>query len=101
MHMGNGRRGLTVKWAAGILGMLFVGGGNILGTALMRILYTGGVVWEDASFVRWGVTIAVWAVGVALSAVTYALGAALERMDAMEMWILSLDTAVRNQQTNA
>ena len=98
--MGNGRRGLTVKWAAGILGMLFIGGGNILGTALQRILYTGGAVWEDASLIRWCVTVAVWGTGLCLSAVTYALGAALEKMDAMQMWIFSLDTAVRNQQAN-
>lgn len=98
--MGGGRKGLAVKWAAGILGMLFVGGGNILGTILHRVLVNGGTVWADAVFLRWCTTVTVWAVGIALCAVTYALGAALERMEVMEMWLCSLDTAVRNGQAD-
>lgn len=95
--MGAGKRGLRVKWAAGLLGMLFVGGGNILGTVLQRILYEGGTVWESALLVRWCVTISVWATGIALCAAVYALGAVIERADNLEMWLMSLDTAVRNQ----
>ena len=92
-----GRRGLTVKWAAGICGMLFIGGGNVLGVMAHRMAAAGGMPWDDAALLRWCVTGAVWAVGLCLTAVTYALGAAMEKIDAMEMWIMNLDTAVRNR----
>lgn len=95
MDMG-GKRGLAVKWAAGITGMLFVGGGNILGTMIQKLMYGSGALWENALAGRWCATIAVWAVGAALSATIYALGAAMERIDVLEMWLMSLDTAVRN-----
>lgn len=95
--MGNGRKGLTVKWLAGICGMLFVGGGNVVGMIAQRLAYEGGAVWETAALLRWLATGGLWAIGGVLAAVIYALGAAMERIDVLEAWLLSLDTAVRNQ----
>lgn len=92
-----GKRRLMVKWAAGICGMLFIGGGNVLGVMAHRMAAVGGMAWDDAGLLRWCVTGGIWAVGACLTAVTYALGAAMEKIDAMEMWIMSLDTAVRNR----
>ena len=94
--MGGGRRGLTVKWLAGICGMIFVGAGNVLGVMAHGMAVTGGMVWESADVLRWLVTGGLWAVGGVLTAVIYALGAAMQRIDALEMWLMSLDTAVRN-----
>jgi len=93
--MGEGRKGLTVKWAAGICGMIFIGGGNLLG--MMAEGMAGTLAAGEAALLRWCVTGAIWAVGLCLTAVTYALGAAMEKIDAMELWIMSLDTAVRNR----
>ena len=95
--MGNGRRGLTVKWLAGICGMLFVGGGNVVGVIVQRLAYTSGAAWETAALLRWLTCGGLWLTGGVLTAVIYALGAAMERIDRLEMWLLSLDTAVRNQ----
>lgn len=95
--MGNGRKGLTVKWLAGICGMLFVGGGNVVGVLVQRLAYEGGAAWETAALMRWLVSGGLWAIGGVLTAVIYALGAAMERIDILEAWLLSLDTAVRNQ----
>ena len=95
--MGNGRRGLTVKWLAGICGMLFVGGGNMIGVLAHGLAFRAGVAWETATLLRWLVSGGLWAVGGVLTAVIYALGAAMERIDVLEAWISSLDTAVRNQ----
>ena len=97
--MGGGRKGLTVKWLAGICGMLFVGGGNVLGVMAHRLAFTGGAAWETAALLRWIVTGGLWALGAVLTAVIYALGAAMQRIDALEMWLMSLDTAVRNQKS--
>jgi len=46
---------------------------------------------------RWLASGGLWAIGGVLTAVIYALGAAMERIDVLEIWISSLDTAVRNQ----
>lgn len=95
--MNNGRRGLILKWAAGVIGMLAIGGGNILGTIVQKVMYSGGMVWENAETLRWCVTGGVWLIGLMVCALAYALGAALEKIDILEMWLSSLDTAVRNQ----
>lgn len=97
--MGSGRKGLTVKWLAGICGMLFVGGGNVLGVMAHRLAVESGMIWESAVLLRWLVTGGLWALGAVFTAVIYALGAAMERIDVLEMWISSLDTAVRNQKS--
>lgn len=97
--MGGGRKGLTVKWLAGICGMIFVGGGNVLGVMAHRLAFAGGAAWETAALIRWIATGGLWALGAVLTAVIYALGAAMQRIDALEMWIMSLDTAVRNQKS--
>lgn len=94
--MNGGRKGMFIKWAAGIAGALSVGGGNVLGVIAQR-LAAGGLNAGDALLMRWCVTGFVWLIGIALAAVVYQLGAALERIDTLEMWILSLDTAVRNR----
>ena len=95
--MGNGRKGLRVKWLAGICGMLFVGGGNVLGVMAQSMAFEFGAGWESQTLLRWLVTGGLWALGAVLTAVIYALGAAMERIDILEAWLLSLDTAVRNQ----
>jgi len=95
--MKNGHRGLSVKWLAGICGMLFVGGGNVVGVMVQRLAYEGGAAWETAALMRWLASGGLWAIGGVLTAVIYALGAAMERIDVLEIWISSLDTAVRNQ----
>lgn len=96
--MNTGRRGLILKWTAGLLGMLAIGGGNILGTIVQRVMYADGMVWENAELLRWCVTGGVWLIGLIVCALAYALGAALEKIDILEMWLSSLDTAVRNRQ---
>lgn len=95
--MGSRRRGLSVKWLGGICGMLFVGGGNAVGALAQRLVYESGMVWETAALLRWVVTGGLWFIGGVLAAVIYALGAVMERTDQLEMRLLSLDTAVRNQ----
>ena len=98
--MGGGRRSLTVKWLAGIFGMVFVGAGNAAGVAARGLYLAGGMIAENAELVRWLVTGGIWLVGGVLTAVIYALGAAIGRIDVLEMWINSLDTAVRNRDQN-
>lgn len=95
--MENGRKGLTVKWLAGVCGMIFIGAGNVIGALAHGLAVGGGMLWESATLLRWLVTGGIWTVGLALTAVIYALGAAMQRIDVLEMWISSLDTAVRNQ----
>ena len=95
--MRDGRKGLTVKWLAGICGMLFVGGGNVLGVMAQAMAFECGAAWETAALLRWLVTGGLWALGAILTALIYALGAAMQRIDTLEMWLMSLDTAVRNQ----
>ena len=95
--MGEGRTGLTVKWLAGICGMLFVGGGNVLGVMAQSMAFECGAAWDSQSLIRWLVTGGLWALGAVLTAVIYALGAAMQRIDTLEMRLMSLDTAVRNQ----
>lgn len=95
--MGGGRRGLMTKWLAGIAGMIFVGAGNVIGVLAHGMAVRGGMLWENANLLRWLTTGGIWFVGAVLTAVIYALGAALERIDTLEMWISSLDTAVRNR----
>jgi len=95
--MGGGRKGLTVKWLAGICGMIFIGAGNLIGALAHALAVGGGMVWESAALLRWLVTGGIWLTGLALTAAIYALGAAMQRIDMLEAWILSLDTAVRNQ----
>ena len=96
--MGDGRRGLAVKWLAGICGMLFVGAGNVIGVMAHGLAVAGGMIWESANLLRWLVTCGLWAVGGVLTAVIYALGAAMQRIDVLELWLSSLDTAVRNRE---
>ena len=96
--MNNGRRGLILKWAAGVGGMLAIGGGNILGTMVQKIMYAGGMLWENAEMLRWCVTGGIWLLGILVCGLAYALGAAMEKIDMLEMWLSSLDTAVRNRQ---
>ena len=98
--MGGGRRGLAVKWLAGICGMVFVGAGNIAGVMARGLYLAGGMIAENAELIRWLVTGGIWLVGGVLTAVIYALGAALQRIDVLEMWLNSLDTAVRNREQN-
>ena len=95
--MGNGRKGLTVKWLAGICGMLFVGGGNVLGAMAQAMAFECGAALDSQALLRWLVTGGIWALGAVLTALIYALGAAMQRIDTLEMWLMSLDTAVRNQ----
>ena len=95
--MNGGRKGMFVKWTAGIAGALSFGGGNLLGTMAFRLAAAGGLNAGDALLLRWCVTGFVWLIGIALAAAVYQLGGALERIDTLEMWILSLDTAVRNR----
>ncbi len=95
--MGGGRKGLAAKWMAGICGMIFIGTGNLIGVMAHGLAVNGGMLWESAALLRWLVTGSMWMIGGALTAAIYALGAALERIDRLEMWMLSLDTAVRNQ----
>ena len=97
--MGNGRMGLTVKWLAGICGMLFAGGGNVLGVMAHRLAVESGMLWENAALLRWLVTGGMWLIGLVMTAAIYALGAAMQRIDVLEAWILSLDTVVRNQKS--
>ena len=97
--MGDGRKGLIVKWLAGICGMVFVGAGNMVGAMAHGLAVSGGMLWESATLLRWLVTGGIWLVGIALTAVLYALGASMQRIDVLEMWISSLDTAVRNQKS--
>ena len=97
--MGDGRKGLTVKWLAGICGMLLVGGGNALGALAHGLAVRSGMLWESATLLRWLVTGGLWALGAVLTAVIYALGAAMQRIDALELWLMSLDTVVRNQKS--
>ena len=97
MGMGEGRRGLAVKWLAGICGMIFVGAGNAVGVMAHGLAVGSGMLWETATLLRWLVTGGLWMIGAALTAVIYALGAAMQRIDTLEMWISSLDTAVRNR----
>ncbi len=94
--MNGGRKGMFVKWTAGIAGALSVGGGNLLGVIAQRMA-AGGLNAGDALLLRWCVTGFVWLISIALAAAVYQLGGALERIDTLEMWILSLDTAVRNR----
>lgn len=96
--MANGRRGLILKWAAGIGCMLVIGCGNVLGIMVQKIMYAQGMIMENAQLLRWCMTGGIWLLGVIICALAYALGAALERIDGMEMWLCSLDTAVRNRQ---
>lgn len=88
-----GKRGWTLKILAAIAAALFVGGGNLLGT-----LVSGLAQGPEWMLLRWGVTGAIWLTGLIISALLYALGAAWDRIDVMEMWLSSLDTAVRNRQ---
>lgn len=97
--MENGRKGLTVKWLAGICGMIFVGAGNVIGVLAHGMAVRNGMLWESAALLRWLVTGGIWLIGTALTAVIYALGAAMQRIDVLEMWIMSIDTAVRNQKS--
>ena len=76
--MKNGHRGLTVKWLAGICGMLFVGGGNVVGVMVQRLAYEGGAAWETAALMRWLASGGLWGIGGVLTAVIYALRCAVE-----------------------
>ncbi len=89
--MTTGKRGWTLKILSALCAALFVGAGNVLGVLAGNLVQ--GSQW---ALMRWGVTGVVWLTGVALSALLYALGAAWDRIDVMEMWLNSLDTAVRN-----
>ena len=95
--MNAGRRGLILRWAAGIGGVLLISGGNVLGSLAWRLALAGGMAADTATLLRWCVTAGVWLVALPISALCYALGAAWDRIDAMRMWLSSLDTAVRNQ----
>lgn len=95
--MQDGRRGLTVKWLAGVCGMLFVGGGNALGVMAQAMAFECGAALDSQALLRWLVTGGLWVLGAILTALIYALGAAMQRIDTLEMWLMSLDTAVRNQ----
>ena len=95
--MGDGRKGLMVKWLAGICGMLFVGGGNILGALAQSMAFECGAAADSQTLLRLLVTGGLWALGVILTALIYALGAAMQRIDTLEMRLMNLDTAVRNQ----
>lgn len=95
--MGGGRMGLTVKWLAGVCGMVFIGAGNVLGVMARGMAFECGAALESQTLLRLLVTGGVWALGAVLTAVIYALGAAMQKIDMLEMRLLSLDTAVRNQ----
>ena len=95
-------RGYAVRWAGGMCAVLFIGAGNVLGTMAQRLLYEAGTAlsWDQISLIRWCVTGGVWLMGLAIGAAVYLLGAALERVDVLEEWVVSLDTAVRNREMN-
>ena len=99
--MNGGRRGLAVKWMAGICGMLFIGAGNVLGVMARSMAFECGAALESQALLRLLVTGGMWALGGILTAVIYALGAAMQKIDAQEMWIMNLDTAVRNRDHQA
>ncbi len=98
--MGDGRKGRMVKWLGGLTGTLLIGLGNVVGTMIQRMFVEGGMAWESAGILRWLVAGGVWMIGLLLAAVIYGLGAALEKIDVLESWIVSMDTAVRNQNRN-
>ena len=54
--MENGRKGLTVKWLAGVCGMIFVGGGNALGVMAQSIAFECGAALNSQTLIRWLVT---------------------------------------------
>lgn len=85
-----------MRWAGGLLAVLLIGGGNLLG-ALAQGIFSEALAAERLQLLRWCVTGAVWTAGLVLGVAIYALGAAMERIDALEEWLISLDTAVRNQ----
>ena len=98
-RMESGRKGLTVKWLAGICGMLFIGGGNMIGAMAQGMAFECGAALESQMTVRLLATGGTWAVGLILTAVIYALGGAMQKIDRLELWIMNLDTAVRNQKS--
>lgn len=95
--METGRRGLIIKWLAGLCGMLFIGGGNMLGVLAHALAAGNGMIRESADMLRWLVTGGLWLIGLVLTAAVYALGTAAERIDRLEARLAALDTAFRNQ----
>lgn len=98
--MKNGRRGLIFKWASAVGSALVIGGGDVVGRMMRKTLCASGMIQEQAEAMRWCATGGVWIVGLSVCALAYALGAALERIDTLEMWLSSLDMAFRNRTEN-